>query len=80
MSALLTRSPGSRRTREGDCRSRPEPGPGPTLDDVVSRAWEILRAGLPATCPACGDELAPRPSAGAGIVGGRCQSCSTTLS
>ncbi len=80
MSALLTRSTAPRRTREGDCRPRPESGPGPTLDDVVSRAWEILRAGLPATCPACGDELAPRPSAGAGIVGGRCDSCGTTLS
>ncbi|MEN3313460.1 MAG: hypothetical protein V7645_2789 [Actinomycetota bacterium] len=80
MSALLTRSPAPRRTREGDCRPRPEPESGPTLDDVVSRAWEILRAGLPATCPACGDEFAPRPSAGAGIVGGRCQSCGTTLS
>jgi hypothetical protein len=80
MSALLTRSPAPRRTREGDCRPRPESESGPTLDDVVSRAWEILRAGLPATCPACGDELAPRPSAGAGIVGGRCQSCGTTLS
>ena len=80
MSALLTRSPAPRRTREGDCPPRSETEPGPTLDDVVSRAWEVLRAGLPAACPVCRDELAPRPSAGAGIVGGRCQSCGTTLS
>jgi hypothetical protein len=80
MSALLTRSPTPRRTREGDCRSRLGPEPGPTLDDVVSRAWEVLRAGVPAACPACGGELVPRPSAGAGVVGGRCGSCHTTLS
>jgi len=80
MSALLTRSPAPPRTRERDCTVHPDPESGPTLDDVVSRAWEILRAGLPAPCPACGDELAPRPSAGAGIVGGRCQSCGTALS
>ena len=76
--ALLTR--GARRVREADCRPRPDADSGPTLDDVVSRAWEVLRTGLPAACPACEDELSPRPSAGAGVVGGRCQSCGTTLS
>ena len=53
---------------------------GPTLDDVISRAWEVLRADVPAACPACGGELVPRVSAGAGIVGGRCESCGTSLS
>jgi hypothetical protein len=53
---------------------------GPTLDDVISRAWEVLRADVPAACPACGAELVPRASAGAGIVGGRCESCGTSLS
>lgn len=82
MSALLTRrGPGGgvRRVREGGCRPQPEPEGGPTLDDVVTRTWEVLRAGLPATCPACGSELAPRDSAGAGVVGGRCESCGSTL-
>jgi hypothetical protein len=52
---------------------------GPTLDDVISRAWEVLRADVPAACPACGGELEPRHSAGAGVVGGRCNSCGATL-
>ena len=67
MSALLTRSPArSPHARGGLPAAVPTPEAGPTLDDVVSRAWEVLRAGLPAACPACGDELAPRPSAGRG--------------
>jgi hypothetical protein len=53
---------------------------GPTLDDVISRAWEVLRADVPAACPVCGGELLPRASAGAGVVGGRCASCGTSLS
>ena len=80
MSTLLTRGPGARRLREGDCAGRPGAGAGPTLDDVISRAWEVLRAGLPAACPACGGELAPRPSAGAQPTGGRCESCGAALS
>jgi hypothetical protein len=74
------------RFHEGDCPSHgdearrrlDDPG-GPTLDDVISRAWEVLRADVPAACPACGGELLPRESAGAGIVGGRCDSCGATL-
>ena len=58
----------------------PEQDDGPTLDDVISRAWEVLRADVPAACPACGGELVPRASAGAGIVGGRCESCGASLS
>jgi hypothetical protein len=80
MSALLTRSPAAPRTHEGDWRPGPDVQAGPTLDDVVSRTWEVLRAGLPAACPACGGELAPRPTASAGLAGGRCHSCGTTLS
>jgi hypothetical protein len=74
MSALLTRSPGH------ETGHHPEPGAGPTLDDVVTRAWEVLRAGLPATCPACGGELLPRPAAGSSSAGGRCEACGATLS
>ena len=76
MSTLVTRGSGARRIREADCRR----ADGPTLDDVVTRAWEVLRAGLPATCPACGGELAARPAANAANAGGRCTSCGTTLS
>jgi hypothetical protein len=90
MSALLTRDPTAGRDDFAgpgdDTGPFGEPtGPrddeliGPTLDDVISRAWEVLRADVPAACPACGGELIPRHSAGAGVVGGRCESCGTTL-
>lgn len=53
---------------------------GPTLDEMVAGAWEGLLAGAPADCLVCGAALAPRHSAGAGIVGGRCGGCGTTVS
>ena len=53
---------------------------GPTLDDLVVGAWEGLLAGAPADCLVCGAPMAPRHSAGAGIVGGRCGGCGTTVS
>jgi hypothetical protein len=53
---------------------------GPTLDDLVAGAWEGLLAGAPADCLVCGTKLAPRHSAGAGIVGGRCGGCGSSLS
>ena len=53
---------------------------GPTLDDLVAGAWEGLLAGAPADCLVCGTALTPRHSAGAGIVGGRCGGCGTTVS
>ena len=52
---------------------------GPTLDDLVAGAWEGLLAGAPADCLVCGTPLAPRHSAGAGVVGGRCGGCGSTL-
>jgi hypothetical protein len=52
-----------------------------TLDDVLSEAWEGVSAGaLFTTCPVCDGELAPRWSAGAGVVAGRCRDCGTELS
>jgi hypothetical protein len=78
MSALLT-SPAARHSGEDELDEPLGDLAGPTLDDVISRAWEVLRADVPAACPACGGELLPRESAGAGIVGGRCESCGTTL-
>jgi hypothetical protein len=53
---------------------------GPTLDDLVAGVWEGLAAGAPADCPACGAVMSPRHSAGAGIVGGRCGGCGSSLS
>jgi hypothetical protein len=65
--------------REGDCPP-PVDETAPTLDDVISRAWEVLRADVPAACPACGGELVPQASAQGGIIGGRCGSCGSALS
>jgi hypothetical protein len=81
MSALMStrRPPPARRPREVVCPPRPAPEAGPTLDDVVSRTWEVLRATVPAACLVCGAELQLRHSAGAGVVGGRCDSCGSTL-
>ena len=80
MTAVLTRSSHREHIHDDAWRPRAARDAGPTLDDVVSRAWEVLRVELPAACPVCGGELAPRASAGAGVVGGRCQSCGSTLS
>ena len=49
---------------------------GPTLDDVMSRAWEGLVTGLPAACPVCDGEVVP---SFAGSVHGSCSSCGTTI-
>jgi hypothetical protein len=57
-----------------------EEGGGPTLDDVLSGAWEGLAAASATTCPVCEGEMVPRWSAGAGVVGGRCRDCGSELS
>jgi hypothetical protein len=82
VSALLAPPPGRR--DEGDAEVQgalfglgaapPRIDAPPTLDDVVSRGWEGLRAGVAMTCPVCRGEL--MPDAG----GGRCDDCGTTLS
>ena len=57
-----------------------EEGSGATLDDLLSGAWEGLTAAASSTaCPMCDGELAPRWSAGAGVVGGRCRDCGSEL-
>lgn len=50
-----------------------------TLADRLADAWEGLVSGRAASCLVCGSEMAPRWSAGAGVVGGRCGGCGTTL-
>jgi hypothetical protein len=50
-----------------------------TLDDLLSETWGGLLAGAPAGCPVCGSAMAPRWSAGAGVVGGRCGNCGSAL-
>jgi hypothetical protein len=49
---------------------------GPTLDDVMSRAWEGLASGMPAACPVCDGEVM---ASFAGSVHGSCSSCGTTI-
>jgi hypothetical protein len=81
MSALMStrRPPPVRRAREAVCAPRPEPEAGPTLDDVVSRTWEVLRAAIAPACVVCGAEMQPRHTAGSRVAGGRCDSCGSTL-
>jgi hypothetical protein len=50
-----------------------------TLDAAISALWNDLLAGESGTCPMCGDALEPQRSAGAGVHGGRCGTCSATL-
>ena len=56
------------------------PGGGPSLDDVVSGAWEGLAARAVVDCPLCGGELAPEFGPHTRPIGGRCRRCGTTLS
>lgn len=52
---------------------------GPTLDDLIVGVWEGLAAHRTVACPACGEAMTPRYSAGPAPVGGRCRSCQTTI-
>ena len=51
----------------------------PTLEERIARRVGSLAAGQTAECPLCSGALRPRWSAGAGVVGGRCDSCGTEL-
>jgi hypothetical protein len=57
-------------------RGAPTPLAGPTLDDVVTHAWEGLGAGVPAACPVCHGEIEP---ALGGALRGHCAGCGVTL-
>jgi hypothetical protein len=57
-------------------RSPRAPLAGPTLDDVMSRVWEGLAAGLPVACPVCHSEVVPAVS---GSPRGSCASCGTMI-
>ena len=61
-------------------RARTAPRPsGPTLDQVITGAWNGLVAHGTVPCPVCGGSLAPRYGAGPAPVGGRCRDCDSTL-
>ena len=51
----------------------------PTLEALLIEAWNDVSLGAHAECPICSGPMQPRWSAGAGVVGGRCEDCGTTL-
>jgi hypothetical protein len=52
----------------------------PRLELVLGGAWEALAEGSSPACPVCtSGTMAPRWSAGAGVTGGRCGDCGSTL-
>lgn len=55
------------------------PRAGPTLEDVLSGAWEDLVAHRTAACPICHGAMAPRYGSGPSAVGGRCRDCGTEM-
>ena len=57
----------------------PAGAPHRTLDDLLSETWEGLLAAGPVQCPVCPGSMVPRWSAGAGVVGGRCDKCDGEL-
>jgi hypothetical protein len=54
-------------------------GGRPTLDDVMSSAWEGLSARTIVPCPVCAGELVPLPVADGGAATGRCRDCGSEL-
>jgi len=55
------------------------PREGPTLEDVLSGAWEDLSAHRTTTCPVCDGAMTPRYGSGPSAVGGRCGECRSEL-
>ena len=55
-------------------------GGGPTLAEVISRAWEAVHTGVEAACPVCSGELvAIPPASGGGVPAARCRDCGSEL-
>jgi hypothetical protein len=52
---------------------------GLTLDALMLGVWDGLASDAIVECPVCAGSMAPRQSAGAGVVGGRCSHCASTL-
>jgi hypothetical protein len=81
MSAVVCQRPGSHRQEVGE----PAPslfddlGGEPTLDELLSGAWEGLVAHQHVACPLCGGDMTPEYGAHARPIGGRCRSCEALL-
>jgi hypothetical protein len=54
-------------------------GGEPTLDELIAGAWEGLAAHEGIECPVCGERMAPQYAQHARPIGGRCESCGSTL-
>jgi hypothetical protein len=57
-----------------------EVGGEPTLDDLLSGAWEGLTAHKSVACPVCGDAMTPEYGVHALPIGGGCRGCGSRLS
>lgn len=82
MSALtIDRPPGRRHEAGAPVPSLfDEVGGEPTLDELLSGAWEGLAAHQQVACPVCGGQMTPVYGAHARPVGGRCGGCEAQLS
>jgi hypothetical protein len=79
--ALVERpSRGGRETAEAAPSLFDDLGGEPTLDEVLSGAWEGLAAHQHVACPVCGGDMAPQYGVHARPIGARCGSCATQLS
>ena len=54
-------------------------GGEPTLEELISGAWEGLAAHSAVACPVCGSVMEPQYGAHARAIGGRCGDCESTL-
>jgi hypothetical protein len=57
-----------------------EVGGEPTLDDLLSGAWEGLTAHRSVACPMCGDLMTPEYGVHGLPIAGGCNGCGTRLS
>jgi hypothetical protein len=82
MSAAALDRPRARRSEVGE--SAPslfdDLGGEPTLDELLSGAWEGLVAHQHAACPVCSGDMTPEYGVHARPIGGRCGSCDAQLS
>jgi hypothetical protein len=56
-----------------------EVGGEPTLDDLLSGAWEGLTAHKTVACPVCGDAMAPESGSHGLPAAGACRGCGSRL-
>jgi len=84
VTALVLTRPSVRDQRLGRLRATPslldDAGPEQTLDELLAGVWEEIAAHRQIPCPICAAELKPQYGVHARPIGGRCDSCGSTLS